>query len=158
LTKKVKAILAINPPKTKRELRWFIGMVNYYRDFWIRRSKLLAPLTKLCSTTAKRQWGKEQQDSFDFMKKNIAQEVQLSYPDFNKSFDINTDASDIQLCTVIAQEGRPIAFYSRKLQSAQKRYTMTERELLAIVETLKEFQNILLGQKITIYTDHQNLT
>jgi RNase H-like domain found in reverse transcriptase/Integrase zinc binding domain len=59
---------------------------------------------------------------------------------------------------VIAQEGRPRAFYSRKLQSAQKRYTTTERELLAIVETLKEFQKILLGQKITIYTDHQNLT
>jgi RNase H-like domain found in reverse transcriptase len=134
-------------------------MVNYYRDFWIRRSEILTPLTKLCSTTAKWQWGKEQQDSFDFMKKNIAQEVQLSYPDFNKSFDINTDASDIQLgAAVIAQEGRPIAFYSRKLQSAQKRYTMTEREFLAIVETLKEFQNILLGQKITIFTDHQNLT
>jgi hypothetical protein len=58
LTKKVKAILAINPPKSR-----FIGMVNYYRDFWIRRSEILAPLTKLYSTTAKWQWGKEQQDS-----------------------------------------------------------------------------------------------
>ena len=101
LTKKVKAILAINPPKTKQDLHRFIGMVNYYRDFWIRRSEILAPLTKLCSTTAKWQWGKEQQDSFDFMKKNIAQEVQLSYPDFTKSFDIYTDASDIQWGAVI---------------------------------------------------------
>ena len=84
--------------------------------------------------------------------------MQLSYVDFNKSFDIYTDPSDIQLGAVIAQEGRPIAFYSRKLHSAQKRCTRTERELLAIVETLKEFRNILLGQKITIYTDHQNLT
>ena len=72
------------------------------------------------------------------MKENIAQEVQLSYPDFNKSFDLYTDASDIQLGAVIAQEGRPIAFYSRKLQSAQRRYTTTERELLTIVETLKK--------------------
>ena len=114
-------------------------MVNYYRDFWIRRSEVLIPLTKLCSKTAKWVWNKEQQDSFDFIKKNIAREVQLLYLDFNKSFDMYTDASDIQLGTVIAQEGRPIAFYSHKLQSAQKRYTMTERELLAIVETLKEF-------------------
>jgi Reverse transcriptase (RNA-dependent DNA polymerase) len=53
LTKKVKAILAIQPPKTKRQLRRFIGMVNYYRDFWIRRSEILAPLTKLCSTTCR---------------------------------------------------------------------------------------------------------
>jgi hypothetical protein len=51
-----------------------------------------------------------------------------------------------------------VAFYSRKLQAAQTRYTTTERELLSIVETLKEFQNILLGQKIKAHTDHENLT
>jgi transposase InsO family protein len=59
---------------------------------------------------------------------------------------------------VISQQDRPIAFYSRKLNAAQTRYTTMERELLAIVETLKEFRNILLGQKIHIFTDHQNLT
>ena len=158
ISKKVKAILAIKPPKTIREVRRFVGMVNYYRDFWIRRSEILAPLTKLCSTKAKWEWGKEQQDAFDLMKKNMAREVQLTYPNFEEGFDIHTDASDTQLGAVISQKGRPIAFYSRKLHSAQKRYTTTERELLAIVETLKEFRNILLGQKLTIYTDHKNLT
>ena len=63
-----------------------------------------------------------------------------------------------QLGAVIAQEGQPIAFYSRRLTDAQTRYTTTERELLAIVETLKEFRSILLGQKIVIHTDHKNLT
>jgi hypothetical protein len=61
------------------------------------------------------------------------------------------------LGTVISQENRPITFYSRKLNDAQTRYTTTERELLAIVETLKEYRNILLGQKIIIYTNHKNL-
>ena len=87
----------------------------------------------------------------------MARETLLAFPDFNKPFEIHTDASKLQLGGIISQEGRPIAFYSRKLNPAQTRYTTTERELLSIVETLKEFRNILLGQKIIIHTDHQNL-
>ena len=81
----------------------------------------------------------------------------LSFPDFSKPFVIHTDASHSQLGSVISQDNKPIAFYSKRLTSAQEKYTTTERELLAIVETLKEF-NILLGQKIIVHTDHQNLT
>ena len=87
----------------------------------------------------------------------MARETLLAFPDFNKMFEIHTDASKLQLGQIISQEGKPIAFYSRKLNPAQSRYTTTERELLSIVETLKEFRNILLGQKIIIHTDHQNL-
>jgi RNase H-like domain found in reverse transcriptase len=82
----------------------------------------------------------------------------LAYPDFSKPFDVYTDASHSQLCAAICQNDKPIAFYSCKLNPAQTRYTTTECELLAIVETLKEFRNILLGHKIRIFTDHQNLT
>ena len=91
------------------------------------------------------------------MKKIVSRAVTLAYPDFNKPFVIYTDASDFQLGSVITQEGRPLAFYSRKLNKAQKNYTVTEKELLSIVETLKEFRGILLGHKIFIYTDHANL-
>jgi hypothetical protein len=62
----------------------------------------------------------------------------------------------VQLGACISQEEKPIAFYSRKLNPAQTRYTTTERELLSIVETLKEFRNILLGQQIIVHTDHEN--
>jgi len=88
----------------------------------------------------------------------MQKEVLLAYPDFTKPFEIHTDASHTQLGAVIAQEGQPIAFYLRKLSPAQTRYMTTKRELLAIVETLKEFRNILLGYKIKVYTDHKNLT
>ena len=158
MPKKVEAMHNIAPPKNKRELRRFIGMVNYYRDMWIRRSHVLTPLTQLTSLTAKWQWGEEEQNAFELIKKIISRETLLAYPDFNDVFDIHTDASHTQLGAVISQNGKPIAFYSRKLNPAQTRYTTTERELLAIVETLKEFRNILLGQRIRVYTDHQNLT
>ena len=92
------------------------------------------------------------------MKKILAREVILAFPDFNKTFEIYTDASDTQLGAVIAQDNKPIAFYSKKLNPAQTRYTTTEKELLSIVETCKEFRTILLGQQITIYTDNENLT
>src|SRR6476620_10507295 len=92
------------------------------------------------------------------MKRVITRETLLAYPDFNEVFEIQTDASLYQLGACISQKGKPIAFYSRKLNPAQTRYTTTERELLSIVEVLKEFRNILLGQQILVQTDHENLT
>ena len=92
------------------------------------------------------------------MKRTVSRETLLAYPNFNETFEIHRDASNQQLGAVISQNNQPVAFYSRKLNSAQVNYTTTERELLSIVETLKEFRNILLGQKIKVYTDHKNLT
>jgi hypothetical protein len=158
IAQKVEAIQLIAPPKTRKELRRFIGIVNYYRDMWIHRSDVLAPLSRLTSKTTPWQWTEIEQNAFDTMKRIISRETLLAYPDFTKPFVIHTDASKVQLGAVISQDDRPIAFYSRKLNPAQTRYTTTERELLSIVETLKEFRNILLGHSIQIYTDHKNLT
>ena len=77
---------------------------------------------------------------------------------FNLGINIYTDASTLQLGVVINQDNRPIAFFSRKLSETQTRYTVTKIELLAIVETLKEFKGMLWGQIIKVYTDHKNLT
>ena len=158
LTKKVKAILKIEPPKTRKGLRSFIGLLNYYRDMWPKHSELLAPLSALLSNKVKYVWGEREQKAFNAIKRHVARKTLLTYPDFSRPFDIHTDASDLQLGAVISQGGKPIAFYSRKLQSFQQRYTTIEKELLSVVETLKEFRNILLGQRINVYTDHKNLT
>eukprot|EP00804_Cyclotella_cryptica_P010649 CCRYP_005464-RA/>CCRYP_005464-RA protein AED:0.15 eAED:0.23 QI:0/0/0/1/0/0/5/0/569 len=72
-------------------------------------------------------------------------------------FEIYTDASSKQLGSVITQGNRPLAFFSRKLSTTQQKYSVTELELLAIVETLKEFKGMLWGQRLKVYTDHKNL-
>ena len=71
---------------------------------------------------------------------------------------MHTNARDIQLGAIISQNGKPIAFHSRKLTGAQVRYKSAEKEILRIVETLRQFRTILLAQILIIYTDHKNLT
>jgi RNase H-like domain found in reverse transcriptase len=98
------------------------------------RSHILAPLSFLTSSTAKWHWTEQCQKAFEDMKKLIPKETLLTYPNFNETFEIHTDASKVQLEACISQEGEPVAFYSRQLNSAQTRYSTTERELLSIVE------------------------
>ena len=169
-SKKIEAILAINPPTNVKELRRFLGMVQYYRDMWIRRSEMLAPLTDLvgeCGQTkvtkakgtkkASWHWDEIHQQAFDLVKTTLARDVMLAYPDYSEVFEIYADASKSQIGSVITQKNRPLAFFSRKLSDPQTRYNVTEKELLAIVETLKEFKGMLWGQSIVVYTDHKNL-
>ena len=99
-----------------------------------------------------------EQYAFEKIKRIVDRDTLLTYTDLNESFKIYTDASMFQLGAVIRQKVIPIKFYSRKLTDNQKWYTIIDRELLSIVETLKEFRTILLGQKLRIYTDHKNLT
>jgi hypothetical protein len=132
-------------------------MINYYKDMLQKRSHILAPLTGLMSPLVKYKWGEEQQKAFDEIKQKVSQETLLAFPDFEKEFHVYTDASNKRLGAVIMQEGKPLAFYSRKLNSAQTRYITGEQELLSIVETLKEFRDILLDQQAIVHTDHLNI-
>jgi RNase H-like domain found in reverse transcriptase len=118
----------------------------------------ISTLSFATSTNAKWNWGEPQKKALAMAKRIIAREVLLAYPDFSKPFQIHTDASHYQLGAVISQDCKPIALYSRKLKPEQTRYTTTERELLSIVETLKEYRNLLLGHKIEVFMDHKNLT
>jgi hypothetical protein len=128
---------------------------------------MLTPLTSLvieCGQTkvtrakgtkkAPWHWDEVHQRAFSHAKATIAREAVLAYPDYSKVFEIYTNTSSKQLGAVFTQENRPIVFFSWKLSATQCKYSITKNELLAIVETLKEFKGILWGQSIKVYTDH----
>jgi hypothetical protein len=158
--KKIEAILNTEHPRNVKEARSFIGAVTFHRDMFAHGSHMLTPLTELTKKPkAKFLWTPEAQKAFDQMKAVMAKDVLVRCPDHNEEFHAVTDASDCQLGAVTMQKGAPVTFCSRKLNPAQHNHTTMEKELLSIVETLKEFRTMLRGCKaLHTHTDHQNLT
>jgi hypothetical protein len=148
-------------PRNTTELRMFTGCVNYYRDMWPSHAHIRKPLTDQSGLKKKAttKWTDEIQKAFDKMRMLMAADALAAYPSHNKRFDVYTDASDFQLGACIIQEQeRPVANFLRKLTKSQQNYTTMEKEILSIVTTLKEFQGMLLGADIHVFTDHNNLS
>ena len=123
--KKINAIVALQSPKNLRELRKFLGAVNFYKDMWKRRSHFQKSLTDLIGKK-NFEWLDIHETAFNKIKSILSTDALLYYPDHNKRFDIWTDSSDYQLGSTIGQrddEGtlRPVAFFSKKLN---KRLTL----------------------------------
>jgi RNase H-like domain found in reverse transcriptase len=97
---------------------------------------------------------------FRAIKAILAKDAFIRYPDHNKPFHIYTDASDLQLGSVIMQDNAPVAYFSHNFNAAQcNHYTTSENEILSIVETFKEYRTMLFGCcELHVYTDHKNLT
>jgi hypothetical protein len=139
----------MQPPPPLKLLCGFIGMVNYYRDMWPHRLHILGTLAAKTGTPKKGekpppfQLTSEMQKTFNQMRVFMAADVLCAYPDHNKPFHIFTDASDYQLGACIMQEGKPVAFSSKKLNSAQMNYKTIDKELFFVVATLHEFHSML---------------
>jgi hypothetical protein len=80
-----------------------------------------------------------------------------AYPDHNKPFHIFTDASDYQLDGCIMQDGKPVAYYIKKLNSAQLIYETIDKELFCVIATLCKFHSMLIGAELHVHTDHKNI-
>ena len=114
INNKVEAIVNIMPPKNKKYVHSFIGLVNYYRDMWAKQPHILQPLIGLTSKKLKFKWKVVDQKLFDEIKRIVARDTLLIYTDSNKRFDIHMYAIELHLGAMISQDRKPIAFYSSK--------------------------------------------
>ena len=152
---KVEALLPMSPPQNKKQLHSFIGEINFYYSMWPRCTHVMAPLTVLTGDVPFK-WTRQCQSAFDEIKAVLASDCMNQYADLDKSFTIVCNASDYQLESCILLDGMPIAYWSKTLLVAQQNYSTTEKKLLAIVLTLKEYRTKLFGGNLKIYTNHKN--
>jgi hypothetical protein len=128
-------------PCNATELRIFIGCVSYYCDMWSSHAHILKQSTDQSGLKKKApiKWTGEMQKAFDKMRLHMAADALTAYPNHNKRFDVYTDTSDFQLGACVIHEGRPIAYFSRKLTKFQQNYTTMKIEMFSVVATLEEF-------------------
>lgn len=161
---KIKAIEGFPVPKNVRDIRSFVGLVNYYRQFIKDFSKLSRPLTRLTKKNVPFLWSDECQAAFDLLKSALLHDVVLPYPDPEKQFFLETDASDFAVGAVLSQEVspnviRPVAFFSRTLSDSELNYTVYDKELLGVIEAFKHWRHYLVGSAfpVKVRSDHKNL-
>ena len=159
--RKIEAVKKFPRPKTRRNIKQFLGLIGYYRRFIPQFAKMAKPLTHLTKLGVKFSWGDLQQKAFETLRDIIISDPILQYPDFNKPFIITTDASDYALGVVLSQgtigQDLPVAYASRTLNDAETRYSTTEKELLAILFGVEHFRPYIYGRKFSLVTDHRPL-
>ena len=160
---KVKAILEWPTPKKKEDVAAFRGLTGYYRQYIKKFSDKFRPLNELLSKKDF-DWKEREEEAFQKIKDEYRSEKFLLIINLEKQIWVYADASDYALGSEISQldengKRRPVLFYSRKLLPAEMNYSTADKELLAIVQTLKKFQHYLRGTKypVIVKSDHRNL-
>lgn len=167
--KKIEVIRDYMAPENIRQLRSFLGLANFYRKFIYNYADKAKPLTligkdhpnisKHKSAKTKIKLNTEQLRSFEILKKEIQNTIELTQPNTNIPFELTTDASDTGIGAVLSQNNKPIVFISKTLNDTERRYATNEREAYAIVWALQNLKNYLYGRSDTIVlTDHQPIT
>uniref|UniRef100_A0AAG5DIK1 RNA-directed DNA polymerase n=1 Tax=Anopheles atroparvus TaxID=41427 RepID=A0AAG5DIK1_ANOAO len=159
---KIRKILEWSLPKTKKEIKQFLGLAGYYRKFIKDYSKITRPLSSCLKKEAKLDVAKEEYlKSFENLKAILSSDQVLAFPDFEEPFILTTDASNHALGAVLSQiqsgQEKPIAFGSRTLNETEQRYSTTEKEALAIIWAVEKYKPYLYGRKFTLVTDHKPL-
>ena len=156
---KIESVRSWPTPRNPSELRSFLGLANYFRRFIQGYSTMVSKLNDLLRKDAKWAWSRAHDACFDSAKHAITSAPVLALPDFDKPFEIITDASIVGTGGVLMQEGRPVAYRSAKLTPPERNYTTGEQELLAVYQALCEWRCYVEGAVgLTLVTDHNPLT
>ena len=145
-------------PRNLRSVRHFLGMLSFYARFIPEFSLRVAPLHRLKGKGIHFEWGEEQQASFESLKTALCEAPVLQVPDFEKDFVLVTDASDIAVSAVLNQrvsgQLAPVAFYSRLLGTAQRRYSTYEKECLEVVFGCEGARSYLEHKEFELHCDN----
>lgn len=128
------------------------------RSFIDGYAQIVAPLTDLTCKQAMFPMGEQTIEAFQKIKLAIVSTAIMALPDTTKPFVVRIDASDIVTGGVLQQEGKNIAFISRKLQGAERNYSVHDKEMLDVIHALKAWRQYLYGSSFTVVVDHQSLT
>ena len=153
---KVEAIRSWPIPKTVGEVRNFHGLTSFCRCFIKNFSTIIAPITD-CVKKGRFQWYEQVEESFQKIKERLGSTLVLLLLDFKRVFEVECDASRIGIGAVLSQEGRPVSFYSKRLNGTRRRYTTYDKEFYAIIRTLKHWEHYLIHQEFILHTDHEAL-
>lgn len=160
--KNIEAIKNFTRPKNEKEVQRFIGMASYFRKFINSFAKIARPLYNLSKRDTKFQWSSECEKAFEELKIAMTTAPVLVFADFSRKFHISVDASNYAVGGYISNDpppnDRPIEYFSKSLNRAQRNYSTTHKELLAIILAIQQFQHYIWGKRFVLYTDHQALT
>nr|CAH7712901.1 unnamed protein product [Callosobruchus chinensis] len=150
-------------PRNIRELRGFLGLTSYCRRFCENFSDLTLPLLSLLKKSVKWEWRENQEVAFRRLKEVFCSVSIVAHPDFSKEFIIQCDSSGFALGGCLYQSDDKgdksiIAFTSRTLHGSELSYTVTEKELLALVHCLRTWRVFILGYRVRVLTDHKSIT
>ena len=158
---KIEAVEKFPVPRSQTEVESCLGLASYYRRFLPKFAEIARPLHKASERSTKFEWTPEAQDAFESLKLKLTSTPILALLCLKEPFILYTDASQFAMGAVLAQmqDGKVRAIYyaSKSLSKSPTKYSATRLELLALVTFTRHFRHYLLGQKLTMVTDHSAL-
>jgi hypothetical protein len=154
---KIVAITSWPLPTTVTQVQSFLGLAGFNRQFVRDFSTIVAPLHELTKNGVSFCWGLAQQQAFDALKSKLTQAPLQQLPDFNKTFELECDASGIGIGGVLIQGCKLVAFFSEKLHGPTLNYSTYDKELYALIRVLQTWQQYLWSKEFVMHSDHESL-